>query len=59
MEPVQDFLDIGRVLDAAIGAVYLRLLFGQSMDKTWAIRLADTLLLGCLTPQTEAIRPIT
>ena len=40
-------LDIARVLDAAIGAVYLRLLFGQTMAPTWAKQLADTLLDGC------------
>jgi len=40
-------LDVSRVLDAAIGAVYLRLLFGQSMEPAWARELADTLLAGC------------
>jgi len=40
-------LDVARVLDAAIGAVYLRLLFGQSMEPAWARELADTLLAGC------------
>lgn len=41
-------LDVERVLDAAVGAVYLRLLFGQSLDSGWATALADTLLTGCL-----------
>ncbi len=40
-------LDVARVLDAAIGAVYLRLLLGQTMERNWARRLADTLLAGC------------
>jgi AcrR family transcriptional regulator len=41
-------LDIPRVLDAAVGAVYLRLLFGQSLDPAWARDLTNTLLKGCL-----------
>jgi AcrR family transcriptional regulator len=40
-------LKVARVLDAAVGAVYLRLLFGQSMEPAWARELADTLLAGC------------
>jgi AcrR family transcriptional regulator len=37
-----------RVLDAAVGAVYLRLLVGGSLDPAWARDLTDTLLKGCL-----------
>jgi AcrR family transcriptional regulator len=40
-------LDIPRLLDAAVGAVYLRLLFGQALDEGWAEALSDTLLKGC------------
>jgi AcrR family transcriptional regulator len=41
-------LDISRLLDAAVGAIYLRLLLGQSLDPAWAHDLTDTLLKGCL-----------
>ena len=41
-------LDIARVLDAAVGAVYLRLLFGLPLDQAWADAMSKTLLLGCL-----------
>ena len=40
-------LDIARVIDAAVGAVYFRLLFGHPLNATWAKTLADTLLAGC------------
>ena len=40
-------LNIERVLDAAVGAVYWRLLSGQAMGAGWARQLADTLLDGC------------
>jgi len=40
-------LDIARVIDASVGAVYFRLLFGHSLNATWAKALADTLLAGC------------
>lgn len=42
-------LDIPRLLDAAIGAIYLRLLFGQVIDRAWAESLSCTLLHGCLS----------
>ena len=42
-------LDVARVLDAAIGAVYLRLLLGQSLEQGWVSALADTILQGCHT----------
>ncbi len=42
-------LDVPRVIDAAVGAVYFRLLTGQSLDRTWATQLADTVLRGCLS----------
>lgn len=41
-------LDVQRLLDAAVGAVYLRLMFGQPIDAAWADALSDTLLHGCL-----------
>jgi AcrR family transcriptional regulator len=40
-------LDLSCVIDAAVGAVYLRLLFGQALDPDWAGDLAKTLLRGC------------
>ncbi len=40
-------LNIARILDAAVGAVYFRLLFGQSTGPAWAHQLVDTLLEGC------------
>lgn len=43
-------LDIARLLDAAVGAIYMRLLLGQSLDPAWARDLTDTLLKGCLPP---------
>ena len=42
-------LDIPRVLDAAVGAIYLRLLLGLSLDAAWADALALTLVRGCLS----------
>ncbi len=54
----RDDLDVARVLDAAIGAVYLRLLFGQSMEPAWAQHLADTLLAGCYRDGGRAARPV-
>ena len=41
-------LDIPRLLDAAVGAIYMRLLLGQSLDPAWARDLTDLLLKGCL-----------
>ncbi|MFC0410205.1 TetR/AcrR family transcriptional regulator [Roseomonas elaeocarpi] len=41
-------LDLAVVLDAAVGAVYMRLLLGQPLDADWSNRLADTVLRGCL-----------
>ena len=41
-------LDVERLLDAAVGAVYLRLLFGLTLDGEWADALSATLLNGCL-----------
>jgi len=41
-------LDIQRLLDAMVGAVYLRLLFGLPLDSQWADALSSTLLHGCL-----------
>ena len=42
-------LDIPRLLDAAVGAVYLRLLLGLPLDDAWADALASTLLRGSLS----------
>ncbi len=40
-------LNVSRVLDAAIGAVYLRLLLGQPLERSWVREMADTILHGC------------
>jgi AcrR family transcriptional regulator len=40
-------LDVPVVLDVAVGAVYLRLLLGQSLDATWSHALSETVLRGC------------
>ena len=40
-------LNVSRVLDAAIGAVYLRLLLGQSLGRNWFREMANTILHGC------------
>jgi AcrR family transcriptional regulator len=42
-------LDVPRVIDAAVGAIYLRLLLGQTLDARWADSLADMLLGGMVT----------
>ncbi len=42
-------LDAATVLDAVVGAVYLRLLLGQPLDVTWSRALSDTVLQGCLS----------
>ena len=39
-------LDVERTIDAAVGGVYLRLLLGQPLSRSWAEALADTLLRG-------------
>ena len=41
-------LQISNLLDAIVGAVYLRLLFGLALDDDWADGLSSTLLCGCL-----------
>ena len=41
-------LDIPRLLDAFVGAVYLRLLLGQDLDEDWADKLTTMLLHGCI-----------
>ena len=41
-------LNIPRLLDALVGAVYLRLLLGRSLNKSWADALTLTLLHGSL-----------
>ena len=40
-------LEISSVLDALVGGIYFRLLFGQSLSKDWVETFADTLLQGC------------
>ena len=42
-------LDVPRLLDAIVGAVYLRLLLDLPLDETWANALALTLLRGSLS----------
>ena len=39
-------LHVSTALDAIVGAVYLRLLFGLPLDEEWADRLSSTLLNG-------------
>lgn len=41
-------LDVARVIDAGVGAIYFRLLQGLSLDDRWSLALADTLLGGCI-----------
>ncbi|MFD2414945.1 TetR/AcrR family transcriptional regulator [Amycolatopsis pigmentata] len=40
-------LDIARVIDAFVGAVYFRLLIGSTLDRDWADALSTTVLDGC------------
>ncbi len=47
-------LDVPLVLDAAVGAIYLRLLFGQPLDAAWSNALSDTVLRGCLASPAPA-----
>ncbi len=48
-------LDAPLVLDATVGAIYLRLLFGQPLDAGWSHALSETVLRGCLAaPATQA-----
>lgn len=42
-------LQIPKVLDAIVGAVYLRLLFGLPLSEEWADGLSYTLLHGCFS----------
>lgn len=46
-------LDIPRVIDATVGAIYFRLLFGHPLDTAWAHALADTLLESCYRTETR------
>ena len=41
-------LDVQRLLDAMVGAIYLRLLLDHPLDTRWANALCETLLQGCL-----------
>ncbi len=53
-------LDVPVVLDAAVGAVYLRLLLSQPLDAAWSYALSETVLRGCWAdpPQADqATRP--
>ena len=47
-------LNVPLVLDAAVGAIYLRLLLGQSVDAGWSRALSDTVLRGCLADPAKA-----
>ncbi len=40
-------LNPDRLLDTAIGAVYLRLMLGQRLDRAWVNEIMETLLTGC------------
>ena len=44
----RDDLDVASLLDALVGAVYIRLMLGLSLDRDWANNLTATLLHGCL-----------
>jgi len=46
-------LMVPRFIDAAEGAVYLRLLLGQLLNEAWARSLADTLLMGGNAPEND------
>jgi len=50
-------LDVPLVLDAAVGAVYLRLLLGQPLDASWSHALSDTVLRGCLAGRNLPFNP--
>lgn len=43
-------LDVPLVIDAAVGAIYFRLLIGHPLDQAWARALADLLLVSCRAP---------
>lgn len=45
---LREDLDIAVVLDASVGAVYMRLLLGQPIDAIWSSALSDTVVKGCL-----------
>jgi AcrR family transcriptional regulator len=48
-------LDVPRILDAAVGAIYLRLMLGQPLDAGWSRALSATILRGCLAgPEPDA-----
>ncbi len=47
-------LDVPVVLDAAVGAVYLRLLLGQPLDAAWSHALSETVLRGCWADPSRA-----
>ena len=47
-------LDVPLVLDATVGAIYLRLLFGQPLTPAWSHALSETVLRGSLADPGEA-----
>ena len=50
----RDDLDVVSLLDALVGAVYIRLMLGLSLDREWADNLTATLLHGCLHQAVDA-----
>ncbi len=50
----RDGLDVASLLDALVGAVYIRLMLGLPLDQDWADTLAATLLGGCLNRALDA-----
>ena len=47
-------LDVMSLLDALVGAVYIRLMLGLPLDRDWADNLTATLLHGCLRRAKDA-----
>ncbi|MFJ4633457.1 TetR/AcrR family transcriptional regulator [Streptomyces sp. NPDC088847] len=48
-------LDVPRVIDAFVGAAYLRLLLGSPLSTSWAEALCDTVLDGCHTAPADPV----
>ncbi len=47
-------LDVVSLLDALVGAIYIRLMLGLPLDRDWADNLTATLLHGCLHQAVDA-----
>ena len=53
----RDDLDVVSLLDALVGAVYIRLMLGLPLDRDWADKLTATLSHGCLVQTVDAASP--